>query len=434
MRFCARCGSPLDFAQQQAPEEPHPAVDPGLTVRHRRWVLPVTVVVLTLALVGLGGYLFATRHSPQKDGAAPTLSASAKPTSSAPTASPTASPASFASLYAEDKSGVVKILASTCDLTGEGTGFLVGRHLVATAEHVVDGEVAFEIKAHGLTYTGRVIGSNPTTDVALIRTRSGIPGHIFHLTTTDPAVGAGVAVVGYPDNGPLTFTAGTVAALDGNVNLPGLRRSHLVETDATINHGNSGGPLLDTDNHVIGLADLIRPNTHGLYYAVDSLQAGPLLTEWRAVPRAVPPATCTTALGPQTGRGVDVPLPPGDTNVQAVVAPIVTYFDGINSGNYAQAYNAETASAHHGQSLSEFSDHVATSYDNDFHAVSASANPDGSYNLEITFTSIQAPDAGPNGDTCDIWDLIYRLVPTSAGTYLIDAATPASGSGYSACH
>jgi hypothetical protein len=66
--------------------------------------------------------------------------------------------------------------------------------------------------------------------------------------------------------------------------------------------------------------------------------------------------------------------------------------------------------------------------------VSDTTLPDGDADLEVTFTSIQAPQYGPQpGQTCDQWDLDYILVPSSNGSWLVDIALPHSGSGYVPC-
>jgi serine protease Do len=120
-------------------------------------------------------------------------------------------------------------------------------------------------------------------------------------------------------------------------------------------------------------------------------------------------------------------LPPDVGDVGAELGTtLATYFDGINDGDYASAYYSETARSHDGESLGTFTANVVTSYDTDVNVSSVTPDADGAYEVFVTFTSVQAANEGPNGDTCDLWSLDYRLVPGGSG-FLIDAASSATG-------
>jgi hypothetical protein len=110
----------------------------------------------------------------------------------------------------------------------------------------------------------------------------------------------------------------------------------------------------------------------------------------------------------------------------ALGSTLATYFDGINDGDYASAYDAESTHAHDGESLAIVTANVVTSYDTDLNITSITPRADGSYDVFVTFTSVQASNEGPNGDSCDLWNLDYRLVPGGSGFVIDGASSPTS--------
>ena len=131
--------------------------------------------------------------------------------------------------------GAVRIETTACGGGSVGTGFLVAPGLVATAAHVLAGARVIVVRADSGGRIGDVIGLDEGHDLALVRTTPrSLSGHVFPLADADPEVGATVAAIGYPLAGPRSLTRGAVSAL-----LPGF-----IQTDAAVNPGNSGGPLL----------------------------------------------------------------------------------------------------------------------------------------------------------------------------------------------
>jgi hypothetical protein len=190
---------------------------------------------------------------------------------------------------------VIRIQTTTCDGGEIGTGFLVGRRLVATVEHVVDGATSIELKRDGhVLGMGVVIGEDAARDVALVRSSARITGPLLRLATRSPRLGESVAALGFPFGLPLTVTQGAVSGLDRTIPINGVERSNLVQTDAAVNPGNSGGPLisLDTDE-VVGLVDLGTAGTNGISFAVSARVAQPLLQVWHDSPQVAPLARCT---------------------------------------------------------------------------------------------------------------------------------------------
>jgi putative serine protease PepD len=150
----------------------------------------------------------------------------------------------------------------------EGSGFVIdgGGH-IATNQHVVDGATSITVTfADGKTASAKVVGTDPSTDVAVIKVDA--PKSELHpLTFGDSSnveVGDGVVAIGSPFGLEETVTTGIVSALDRTIQAPNnFTISGAIQTDAAINHGNSGGPLLDSSGHVIGINAQIESDSGG---------------------------------------------------------------------------------------------------------------------------------------------------------------------------
>ena len=107
-----------------------------------------------------------------------------------------------------------------------------------------------------------------------------------------------VEVLGYPLGESLSAISGSVSGLDRTVLIDGVRRRGLVQTDAAINFGNSGGPMMRVDNgKVMGLIDAVHAgDAHGISWAVSAQVAAPLLRDWNSTPQQVELASCDAQL------------------------------------------------------------------------------------------------------------------------------------------
>jgi hypothetical protein len=344
--------------------------------------------------------------------------------------------ASFSDLYAREHSGVVRIETVSCDASGIGTGFLLSSHLVATVAHVVDGAVVVSLGAGDQRTTGTVIGIDRSQDLALVRSDAALHGYNFHLNPALPRVGDAVGAIGFPVGDPMTLTEGHISGLQRQVTIDGTVRSGLVETDTAINPGNSGGPLIATDGSVVGFVDAQRVDANGIGYAVPSSIATLEDRQWARDPHPVPAASCQAPLGP--GQ-VDsrVPAPSGiDSAAAAGIADALTrYFSGINSGNYAEAYDVLSARVRARVPLASFADGDSTSFDSDITVLAASRRNATTVRVALSFTSLQRADKSPghSGDTCDHWTLWYTMVEQGDGKWYIDASAPYGPSEYRSC-
>jgi len=278
--------------------------------------------------------------------AAATACGSAKPTV-VTTTRRTAPPATFADVVQRVRSGIVRIETTTCDNAFVGTGFLLSPRLVATVEHVVDGAQTITLKENGKVVAhGSVIGSDIARDLALIRTDRAVAGYHLHLASRAPRLAETVEAIGFPLALPLSATRGSVSGLDRSVEIDGINRRNMVQTDAAVNPGNSGGPLLTINGQVVGLVDLLRTDANGTAYAVSAQVAGPLLTAWQAAPQPVSSAACSPSPPPssqatgsssaQTFTGSDFSiLYPSGFVVTAAEVNKGTYYDTtIENGGY----------------------------------------------------------------------------------------------------
>ncbi len=142
--------------------------------------------------------------------------------------------------------GIYKI----CTAFGTGTGFACeGTEYLATNHHVVEGStelaIEFDDKRRIL---GEVAFIDPAWDLALVRPKETLTGAKLGFSDGLPDVGAAVHVHGYPFGMPFSITQGVVSA--NQQDLSGLK---YIQTDAAVNPGNSGGPMIDDQSKVIGV-------------------------------------------------------------------------------------------------------------------------------------------------------------------------------------
>jgi len=222
--------------------------------------LPVAVAGAVLALAARGGGGGGTTTTP----APATAPASVSHTSS--------SALTVNQIYRRDSSGVVdiKVSTTTTGLLGlsteeeeaEGAGVVYdAAGDILTDEHVVAGaSSAIVTFADGTTAHARVVGTDPSTDVAVLRVSlAGSELHPLQLAnSSDAQVGDPVVAIGSPFGLPATVTSGIISAVGRSMSAPnGYTIVGAIQTDAPINPGNSGGPILDSRGHVLGLADQI---------------------------------------------------------------------------------------------------------------------------------------------------------------------------------
>lgn len=149
-----------------------------------------------------------------------------------------------------------------------GSGVIVdGNGYILTNDHVIAGaETILVVLNDGREFEAEIIGTDPGTDLALIKIEAGGRLPIAAMGDSDAVeVGEWVVAIGNPRGLDWTVTAGVVSALGRETvsQRTGLSIRGLIQTDATINPGNSGGPLLNTQGEIIGINEMILSTSGG---------------------------------------------------------------------------------------------------------------------------------------------------------------------------
>src|SRR5437660_2516090 len=136
---------------------------------------------------------------------------------------------------------------------GQGSGFFISADGYAvTNNHVVDKAESVEVTTDdGRTHTAKVIGTDPKTDIALIKVEGGSNFPFVPLAEKSPRIGDWVLAVGNPFGLGGTVTAGIVSARGRDIGAGPY--DDFIQIDASVNKGNSGGPTFDMDGNVIGV-------------------------------------------------------------------------------------------------------------------------------------------------------------------------------------
>jgi putative serine protease PepD len=205
------------------------------------------------------------------------------------------SPLSVNSIYQRAYRGVIEITVRTAGGSAEGSGFVYdssGR--IVTNQHVVDGAQSISVRFwNGKTYSAKLVGSDSSTDLAVIKVNAP-DSQLYPLTlgsSSKLGVGDPVVAIGSPFGLEETVTSGIVSALHRSIDSPAnFAISDTIQTDAAINHGNSGGPLLNAQGQVIGVNAQIRSDSGdnaGVGFAIpsDTVRsiAGQLISNGKAV-------------------------------------------------------------------------------------------------------------------------------------------------------
>ena len=205
-------------------------------------------------------------------------------------AADTTSAMSVADIYRASVAGVVEIKVSSTSSTGpfgqpqaqvaQGTGFEIdAKGDIVTNAHVVSGASSISVETNdGKTYRATLVGSDATTDVAVIHIDAA-ESALHPLSFGDSTaleVGDPVVAIGDPFGLADSVSSGIVSALGRTITSPDNHPiQDAIQTDAALNHGNSGGPLFDDQGDVVGItsqiyADQSTSGNVGIGFAVPS--------------------------------------------------------------------------------------------------------------------------------------------------------------------
>ena len=241
-------------------------------------LLKTSAIVLSAAVLGGGVVALSTDHDSTKTVVSVTRSSD----TGQPVADVNPSGLTARQIYDRDAPGVVVVKATTTTTATSqfgqgqpqqqsalGSGFLIDRQgHILTNGHVVAGDnpqitVGFaDSSGNDVTYKAKVLGIDTATDVAVLQPVESLPA-----SSLDPLplgslssvhIGDPVVAIGNPLGEERTITSGIVSALERTIDSPADDPiGHAIQTDAAINHGNSGGPLIDANGKVIGITSQI---------------------------------------------------------------------------------------------------------------------------------------------------------------------------------
>jgi putative serine protease PepD len=263
-----------------------------------------------------------------------------------------ATPLSVNEIYRRAYKGVVEIVVTSNSANGfgfggsgsskaEGSGWVYdSKGDIVTNDHVVDGASTIKVTFwNGKTYNASVVGTDRTTDLAVIKVHA--PSSLLHpLDLGDSSnlqVGDGVVAIGAPFGLQETVTSGIVSALHRSIDsLTRFTIPDAIQTDAAINHGNSGGSLLNTAGEVIGVTSQIKSDSggnEGVGFAIPS-----------NIVRTVATQLVATGKAKHAYLGVSIDSSASNARLAAVPAGTPAAKAGIKAGDVITAMDGKTIS------------------------------------------------------------------------------------------
>jgi len=160
--------------------------------------------------------------------------------------------------------------------TVQGSGFVnnyTGQMNVITNNHVIESAININVTfPNGNRYAATVEGANPDTDVAVLTTNAPPTEYnpLLMVSSSGLKVGEPVIVVGTPYGLAGSMTNGIISALNRTITTEQTTMTNVIQTTAPLNPGNSGGPLMNYQGEVIGMATAIVQDSQGIGFAIPS--------------------------------------------------------------------------------------------------------------------------------------------------------------------
>jgi putative serine protease PepD len=247
-------GSGDDHNFVSPPPPPSPPYASPSQPGDRRWPRRVAGSAAILALIaggGTAGGVFADHFLIDH----PATGTTSSPVATTPISTATGT-TDLAAIVKNVEPSIVTVTVDGDNETSLGSGVVVRSDgLILTNNHVIDTQGTVSVRlSTGKTVPAKVVATDTTHDLALVQA-TGLTGltPVTFATNSSVAVGDTVLAFGAPLGLENTVTSGIVSALDRSVDTGTEKLSGLFQTDAAINEGNSGGALVDTSGHVVGI-------------------------------------------------------------------------------------------------------------------------------------------------------------------------------------
>ncbi|HEX7898077.1 MAG TPA: trypsin-like peptidase domain-containing protein [Planctomycetota bacterium] len=176
---------------------------------------------------------------------------------------------------------VVRITVQLQEGTGFGSGSIMNQKgLILTNKHVIDGarSIAVALK-DGRQFKASLVAEHDTYDLALIRLNGDVGTlPVLSFSSAAPGVGEDMVIIGHPKGMSWSLTSGKVSQIRNSEREPG--KQIYVQTDAAVNPGNSGGPLLNLRGQILGVVTMKFANAEGMAFAIHKNVAGPFVSRY----------------------------------------------------------------------------------------------------------------------------------------------------------
>lgn len=336
---------------------------------------------------------------------------------------------------------VLRLSVSGCDEAWSGSGFLVDEDVVVTAAHVAEGAQTISVQAPGgETREAQVLGVVPENDVAVLRLDGELGEEPLTLARTTPPRGAGLAVLGYPlGTYELRIAQGIVTGLPEPVDYEDQHVDQAFFTDAAVNRGNSGGPVIGTTGEVIGLVSGVTRweadafPVEGTNHVIPVEDVRRNLDALRDHPEVVLECPSDVEVedpdfgdysdtegedGGENEDSIDLSVQEGSDLADSVALVLYTHGTAINEGRYGSAFEFFTPRQQRSLGgLEAWGEGLENSYWLGLDVLGVEPDEEGA----VATVALRTLDLGEESDTCTLWRLEYRMV-VSDDSWLIDRA------------
>jgi S1-C subfamily serine protease len=250
------------------------------------------------------------------------------------------------------------------EIGGSGSGFIIAPDgFILTNSHVVHGAVEVTVTLQdGREYPAQLIGDDPDTDLAVIRIDAPQLAHVRLADSESLRVGQVVIAIGNPLGFQASVTAGVISALGRSMHAQSGRLiDNIIQTDAALNPGNSGGPLVNSAGEVIGVnTAMIRP-AQGICFAIGSntakFVAGWLIRDGRIRRSYIGVAGQNVPIHRRIIRFYNLPLETG-VLVVSVENKSPAAQTGLREGDVIVAFDDQPISSIHGLHKMLIGEHI----------------------------------------------------------------------------